>query len=77
MPSLTSLASSDYDGGMYRDPERTAATPGGRPTTALVEPNAPTCQINVGTQDNPRTCGQGLKKLTDWSWECRHHGPVY
>ena len=35
------------------------------------------CQVNVGTDAKPRTCGEPLKKINDWTWWCRRHEEVH
>lgn len=35
------------------------------------------CQINIGTKDKPKTCGEVLQRPNGWTWVCRKHGEVY
>ena len=36
-----------------------------------------TCQVNVGTDDQPKSCGLKLKKVNDWTWKCKNCGEMH
>lgn len=35
------------------------------------------CQANVGTDDDPRSCGEKMKRLDDWTFLCPTHGEMH
>lgn len=35
------------------------------------------CQANIGTEGDPRSCGQDMRKVNDWTFRCPEHGEMH
>lgn len=40
------------------------------------QPTGHRCQANVGTEEDPRSCGEKMVKLDDWTFLCKKHGEM-